>query len=186
MPQEPAPATVRTATVDDARAIAVVQVETWRSAYAGLMPEALLRRMDVDRNAERRAESWAERHRDARVVDLVAERDGEVVGWASVGPTDQDDLPGHGQLFAIYALARTWSSGVGHALMEAAEGCLRDAGFDRACLYVLDGNDRAAGFYERHGWREDGHTWVDERFGYGGVPVPLLERRRIRDLAETP
>lgn len=178
------PATVRTATVDDARAISVVQVETWRAAYAHLMPEALLRRMDVDRNAERRAETWAERHRDPRVVDLVAERDGDVVGWACVGPTDQDDLPGHGQLFAIYALERAWSSGVGHALMVAAEQRLRAAGFDRACLYVLDGNDRAAGFYERHGWREDGRTWIDERFGSGGVLVPLLERRRIRDLHE--
>lgn len=177
--------TVRTATLDDARAIAIVQVETWRAAYADLMPEALLQRMDVDRNAARRAETWAERHHDPRIVDLVAERDGEVVGWACVGPTDQDDLPGHGQLFAIYALAATWSSGVGHALMAAAEASLRDAGFDRACLYVLDGNDRAAGFYERHGWREDGHTWVDERFGTGGVQVPLLERRRIRDLGES-
>lgn len=182
----PLPVTVRTATVDDARAISVVQVETWRAAYADLMPEALLRRMDVDRNAVRRAETWAQRHRDLRVVDLVAERDGDVVGWASVGPTDQDDLPGFGQLFAIYAVAATWSSGVGRALMHEAEQRLRDAGFERACLYVLDGNDRAAGFYERHGWREDGHTWIDERFGYGGVLVPLLERRRVRELGEAP
>ncbi|WP_175414209.1 GNAT family N-acetyltransferase [Agrococcus sp. SGAir0287] len=176
--------TVRTATVDDARAISVVQVETWRAAYAALMPEALLRRMDVERSTARRTETWAQRHRDPRVADLVAERDGEVVGWACVGPTDQDDLPAHGQLFAIYALEHAWSSGVGHALMAEAETRLRDAGFERACLYVLDGNHRAAAFYERHDWREDGRTWIDERFGYDGVLVPLLERRRVRDLGE--
>lgn len=180
----PAAVSIRTATVDDARAISIVQVETWRAAYAHLMPEALLRRMDVDRNAERRAERWDARHVDPRTVDLVAERDGEVVGWAAIGATDRDDLPGHGQLYAIYALARAWSSGVGHALLTEAERRLREHGFERACLYVLDGNDRAAGFYERHGWREDGHTWVDERFGSGGVLVPLLEHRRIRDLGE--
>ncbi|GAA2176682.1 hypothetical protein GCM10009846_31440 [Agrococcus versicolor] len=182
MPEQPV--SVRVATVDDARAIATVQVETWRAAYADLMPAPLLQRMDVDRNAERRATLWDERHADPRAIDLVAERDGAVVGWASVGATDQDDLPGHGQLYAIYAVASTWSSGVGRALMAAAEDALRDGGFERACLYVLDGNDRAARFYERCGWREDGHSWIDQRFGYGGVLVPLLERRRIRDLAE--
>jgi hypothetical protein len=47
---------------------------------------------------------------------------------------------------------------------------------------VLDGNDRAARFYERHGWHEDGAVKEDERIvGNTGVPA-LRERRRVRDL----
>lgn len=60
---------VRTATVDDARAIAIVQVESRCATDAHRMPEALLAPMDVDRDPDRCAERWGagaeERLRDA-------------------------------------------------------------------------------------------------------------------------
>jgi hypothetical protein len=49
---------------------------------------------------------------------------------------------------------------------------------------VLEGNDRAAAFYERHGWHEDGGVMVDERVIGGHTAFALHERRRVRDLAE--
>jgi hypothetical protein len=42
---------------------------------------------------------------------------------------------------------------------------------------VLEGNQRAIGFYERHGWVADGRTKDDVRDG-----VTLVERRYLLDL----
>lgn len=42
---------------------------------------------------------------------------------------------------------------------------------------MLDGNERAARFYERHGWIEDGGTKLDAR-----PEMNLHERRRVKRL----
>lgn len=176
---------VRTATRADARSIATIRVQTWRAAYRGLIDESLLDGLDIDREAERRAGPlWDHYHADPRASELVAEADGAVVGWASAGSARDDDLPGHAELYAIYALPEHWSSGVGHALLTEIERRLRTAEYRRAYLWVLDGNERAASFYERHGWREDGAVKLDERIVGGTGAAPLRERRRIRRLDE--
>lgn len=174
--------TVRPATIADARAIATVRVRSWRAAYEGLIDQAVLDRMDIDREAARRGELWEEYHADPRGGDLVAEGEGAVVGWAAYGRSLDDDLPANGQLYAIYALPEEWSSGIGHALLTDAERRLAEAGFDLAHLWVLDGNTRAASFYERHGWREDGAEKDDDRLIGGANPQTLHERRRVKRL----
>jgi GNAT superfamily N-acetyltransferase len=177
--------TVRDAVREDAGAIARVRVETWRAAYTGLMAQEILDRMDVERETQVRRDRWDELHADPRSAELIAEADGELAGWAAVGPSLDDDLPRDGQVYAIYTLHERWSQGVGHALLVAAEDRLRRAGYTRAHLWVLDRNARAAAFYERHGWTEDGATMTDER-RIGGTSHVLFERRRARDLSEPP
>lgn len=179
------PLRVRRATRDDAADIARVRVETWRVAYDGLIAPEVLDRLDVAREAIARAARWDEHHADPRAANLVAERGGEVVGWAAAGPTDPTEgraFRRHGQVFAMYALPGQWGHEVGHALMMAAEEHLRSAGFRDALLWVLEGNDRAAAFYERHGWREDGGTLVDDRLVRGEAAHALHERRRVKTL----
>ncbi|SFS16104.1 Ribosomal protein S18 acetylase RimI [Microbacterium sp. cf046] len=177
-------ATVRVATRDDTRAIATVRIESWRAGYDGLIAREVLDRMDVEHEARRRGELWDQYHSDPRSVELLAEVDGDLAGWAAVGPSIDEDLPDDGQVYAIYALPRFWSAGVGHALMTDAETRLVAAGFDRAHLWVLEGNERAAAFYERHGWREDGAIQDDDQLIRGDHPQTLRERRRVRDLRE--
>lgn len=173
---------VRRATASDARAISVVRIETWRAAYAGLIADEVLDRLDVDRESERRALHWDEHHADPRSREFVAEVDGDAVGWAAAGPSRDPDGEGLGEVYAIYALPAHWSTGVGHALLAEAERFLRESGFRRARLWQLDGNDRAASFYERHGWIEDGATKTDDRLVGGTAAHALHERRRVRDL----
>ncbi|MES1169133.1 MAG: GNAT family N-acetyltransferase, partial [Leifsonia sp.] len=174
----------RTATREDALAISRVRVDTWRAAYAGLIAQEMLDALDATAEAERRAARWDEGRVDPKVVELIAEVNGVPAGWAALGPSTDDDLPRNGQLFAIYARPEYWSRGVGHALMVTAERHLTAAGYRRAHLWVLDGNERAAAFYEAHGWREDGRTLTDERRTSNGAVHTLFERRRVRDLRE--
>jgi len=149
---------IRRALADDALGVATVHVRSWQGAYRGLLPDVYLDQLDVD---ARRA-GWAAMIAEAdwpRTGTLVAaEANGNVVGFAHVGPARDEDLDPLvvGELASIYLLPQVWGSGVGRRLMLAAVNVLRDAGFGAAILWVLDGNDRAQRFYEIGGWQLDG------------------------------
>lgn len=150
---------IRPATPDDAEAVARVHVETWRAAYAhALSAEGLDSLSVTDR---------AEMHR--RSPPVVAEVDGEIVGFVSVGPGTDPETDG--ELYAIYVLPDHWGSGVGRALMQAGEERLRELGHQHAILWVLEDNPRARRFYEAAGWTLDGTRRPIEIFGQ---PVPEI------------
>lgn len=147
--------TLRDAVLEDARAIAEVHVASWRWAYRGHLPDETLDGLDV---AEREA-GWLEvlSSDDARDQVVVAESAGRVVGFARVGANRDDDaVEGAGELFAIHVAEDVAGVGLGRGLLERSAAALRDAGFDRATLWVLETNDRARRFYEREGWVWDG------------------------------
>jgi GNAT superfamily N-acetyltransferase len=166
---------IRFAAPGDEHGIAVVHVASWQAAYRGLMPQHVL----DDLSVPQREVGWREYVNDPKRVSrtLVAERDGEIVGWAGFGDARENDGPGSGELWGIYVHPSAWSSGVGHALLEAVERELVDAGHATAYLWVLDGNERAATFYARHGWLDDGGTKIEERPG-----LTLSERRHVKRL----
>lgn len=137
---------IRRATESDAAGIARVQVETWRAAYADVLPAETLADIDVDR----RAEQWRGWLGGASST-FVGEVDGEVRGFAGVGEAREEQ--GVGELYTIYVLPGEWGTGLGTRLIERAEEELRARGFDRALLDVLADNPRARRFYERQGWR---------------------------------
>ncbi|MET4921890.1 GNAT family N-acetyltransferase [Streptomyces sp. PSRA5] len=191
---------VRTMTVEDCDAVAAVRIGGWRWAYAGMMPGAYLDAMSVEENAARLrdrltgaestestestkgtestqgTEAGAGTHRTA--VNLVAERDGTVVGWACVGPRRNQDVPDTtGELYALYVRPEHISTGVGRALTEAFVERATTDGFSRLVLWVLKENARARRFYEKAGFTPDG---AQESLDVGGVRVP--EVRYVRTL----
>jgi ribosomal protein S18 acetylase RimI-like enzyme len=139
---------VRRATPDDGRAIAEVKVETWRAAYAGVMSQATLDALDVNEHAP----IWAGYAAADDSGVFVAEDDGTVVGFASVGSCI--DLAETGELYAIYVRPASWGSGAGLALMDACVAWLADR-WDEAVLWVAEENPRARRFYELYGWRAE-------------------------------
>jgi GNAT superfamily N-acetyltransferase len=103
---------------------------------------------------------------------FVAELDGEVVGFASVGACrDEDDA---GELYAIYLHPTCWDKGIGRALLERAEESMRAFGFERAMLWVMEGNERGERFYRAAGWKQDGRK-VDT---FQGAEVSELRYRK--------
>lgn len=83
----------------------------------------------------------------------VAKADAELVGFAYVGD---------GWLYAIHVHPDWIGRGVGMALMAVARQALRELGFTRAALWVLEANERACRFYERDGWVLSGQTRLSE------------------------
>src|SRR6476620_8919564 len=95
---------VRVATAADAEAIGAVQERGWQTAYRNVFPAAELARggvIQVERWRSRLAEppaGWS---------TFVVEGDGSVIGFASVGPSR--DEQGLGELYAIYVDPEMWS-----------------------------------------------------------------------------
>ena len=87
----------------------------------------------------------------------VAELDGQIIGFACVGPSRDDDTdPATCELWGLYLDPAHWGAGHGHTLHTEALDVARASGAAAAILWVLTNNQRARHFYERHGWATDG------------------------------
>ena len=160
---------IREAVPGDAPDFASSQILAWRAAYAGILDASYLAGMDV----ERLTEGWARilGEPDQNVRRLAVTVGGTAVGWSGFG-RPRDDVAGKtGELHALNLLPAYWSLGLGSALFLASVEGIRAMGYERAYLWVADGNARAIRFYERHGWCPDSRTKQDARFD-----PPLLER----------
>ncbi|WP_449408186.1 N-acetyltransferase family protein [Microbacterium maritypicum] len=175
---------IRDARVEDARGVAVVHVDSWRAAYVGLIDQEVLDRQSVDARTTMWS-AWIERSLAGESTDgygsvahrlVVAESGGRILGWASYGRGRDDETGDDGEVAGLYAHPDAWSQGVGSALLRHAEDALRTEGRRHAYLWVLDGNERAIGFYRAHGWATDG----GEKFGEGGSVDGLHELRMSR------
>lgn len=162
---------IRDAVPADAEAIARAHVAAWRTAYRGIVPDALLDRLSVAARYERAREALAA---PGPGRTFVAELDGEVAGWCRTGPARDDDPPGETELWALYVSPDAWGRGTGAAL-------LREAGAEGATyLWTLEANDRARRFYERHGWVCDGtRRERDLSVAVGGAELVLAEIRYL-------
>lgn len=176
---------VREATPADASAIAAIRVAGWRTAYAGLIEQAVLDALDPVAEAVRRRDEWA-----ARPPPVVAEVDGRVVGFVLTGayraaieqPAHWPHEPDAGEVAALYVDPTRQGSGVGRALMTRALADLRAAGHPVARLWVLTGNDRARRFYAAAGFDDESPLGVTHAYLPGGATRPAPEVRYSRRL----
>jgi GNAT superfamily N-acetyltransferase len=119
--------------------LAKVWYDGWQDAHLQILP-AELRRF-------RTLESFRDRLRAAlpnvRVVGPVGAPLGFII------------LKGD-ELYQLFVSAASRGTGVAAALIRDAEERLAEAGVDTAWLACAIGNERAARFYEKHGWRRVG------------------------------
>jgi ribosomal protein S18 acetylase RimI-like enzyme len=157
---------IRDACAHDAGDIAHVHVTTWRTAYRDLVPDWYLEGLDV----ARRTEVWRRLLSDKAngLRTFVVESGDRIIGFASTSPSRDEDVDPQvtGEVLAIYVDPGSWGAGAGRLLMDVACTSLAGSGFRDATLWVLEGNARARGFYEIHGWQADGTVKHDDSRGF--------------------
>lgn len=173
---------IRLATAQDAQGIARVHVDSWRSTYRGIIPDEVLARLSVERRAEGWREAAALSGRSGRTL-VVAEEDGQIVGFAAGGPERTGDPAHTGELYAIYILASHQGRRIGRSLVRHVVEALLSGGHHTMLLWVLATNTGAGRFYASLGGRvvceqltEIGGTGYPE-IGYGWNDLPELLRR---------
>jgi GNAT superfamily N-acetyltransferase len=149
------PYRIRQATPADAEAIVRMHTAAHEECYAHLLPSTFFAgsRESIGERIDQRGPYLASK--DPRLV--AHDESGEVVGLADAGPARDPDLVGIPELYRIYTLSRTYGSGLGSQLLQAA------IGDTPAYLWVLEENQRARAFYRKSGFSPDGarkaQTW---------------------------
>lgn len=130
---------IRGAEPSEVDGLAKLWYDGWQDGHAQVVPAALKRL--------RTLESFAERLRASLPSVRVAGPVGAPLGFVLV----KED-----ELYQLYVSAQARGSGLAAALIDDGEASLAKAGVRTAWLACAIGNDRAARFYEKRGWRRVG------------------------------
>ncbi len=157
---------IRPAALGDAQDIARIYVDSWRSTYAGLLPDQTLLRPNA---VEREARWWRRalaRHRRDNVVYVAEDTAEGLIGFASGGGTRNGQLPYGGEIYALYVRDDFQGVGVGRRLFTVTSERLLTNNGPTLLVWVLNGNP-ARFFYENLGGK-----FVARRSGeMGGEPI---------------
>jgi ribosomal protein S18 acetylase RimI-like enzyme len=185
---------VRRAVKGDATAIGRVHVETWQSAYAGLLPDAMLAQMSDVRQSALWARTLADQ-RESRGVFVADDEEMGVVGFGSCGPVrdlpeglDRTDKGRVGEIYLLYVETDFQNQGLGRRLLDAMFRQLGADSFTIAILWMLADNPTRF-FYEGLGGRLVGERTdtfagadVDEvAYAWRDLVTPLVRRRLAPD-----
>jgi ribosomal protein S18 acetylase RimI-like enzyme len=169
---------VRFARAGDADHLARVQVASWRSCFAGIVPSGLLGELTSDEAAAVWRDRWREaiaspptsRHRVLAAVTGSVPR--EVAGFVSAGPaTDADRWPGtDAEIYEFRVSPERTGQGHGSRLLQAAADTLVGDGFRTVSIWALEADVVLRRFLESAGWAADGARGELDV----GVTVPVV------------
>jgi len=126
---------IRAATEHDAVAISQVHVQSWRTTYAGIVPDEYLATLN-EAECVIVWRQWLSRDIQVYIADL----DGETVGFISGGAIREPVLTYDAELYAIYLLQSAQRQGIGTALLKELAGSLLSRGFKSMIVWVLEKN----------------------------------------------
>lgn len=119
--------------------LAQLWYDGWQDGHAAVVPAALKRL--------RTLQNFRERMRDALPATRVIGPRGGPLGFCTIKADE---------LYQLYVSSAARGTNVATDLIEDGEARLRDEGVKTAWLSCAIGNDRAARFYEKRGWRRVG------------------------------
>jgi ribosomal protein S18 acetylase RimI-like enzyme len=147
---------IRKAAPEDAPAIGLVQVESWRKTYSGIVPDAYLAALDD----EERAAAWKQDLVSGRMFVFVAEDQWGIFGFIAGGGI-RDAIEGYdAELYAIYLMPARQRRGVGQELALTLRDAFLMNGFNSMVVWVLERNLPAVSFYKRIGGIQIAHKTI--------------------------
>lgn len=156
---------IRRARPSDAAAIAAVEVESWRAAYAGILEDRIL----LGLSEARLTAGWdAELRRPRGPVRVWDEPDEGVIGFAHGGAL-RESLPWDAEVFMLYVHPDAQGRGIGRALLEGLFADFVEDGWRSVLVWVLADNP-ARFFYQRMGAR----LALSREIPFHGQTVPVL------------
>lgn len=104
---------IREADVKDAPAIARVTVDTWKTAYRGIINDDYLDKLSY----ADREEGWRQFPFHNSFIYVAEDEDQNIIGFAAAGPERTENPDYMGELYAIYIDQQYQNQGIGSALL---------------------------------------------------------------------
>jgi ribosomal protein S18 acetylase RimI-like enzyme len=136
----------RSASLDDAQAIADFHVKVWRHTYRDLAPAQAHAALDEHYRGRKWREKLASNERDQLV--LVAQTGGRIVGIGAAGAPSEPIFGGRGEIKFLYVDPHFKRRGIGRTLLAQLATHLQALRYPGAALSVVKGNAAAIAFYE--------------------------------------
>lgn len=147
---------VRPATASEIPHLAKLWFEAWQETHRPLMPDGLIRLRTLESFTERLAAMTD----DIRVIDC----DDEPAGFCAIKGDE---------LYQLFLAPAARGTGIAATLIADAEARLAANGVEVAWLACAIGNDRAARFYEKSGWRNAGAFTDHVTTSQGAYPLEV-------------
>ena len=176
--------TIRSAQKADALSIARLHFHTWRETYRGLAPQTVYDAV----TEEIRLARWQNMlsNAESEWIIMVAEAEGQLAGFGAAGPASHEIYQGRAEIKFLYVGAAFKRMGLGRNLLLHLARRLMEAGYDKAGLGVVVGNNPAIAFYEGMGgkriggYTDPGPVWRSENYLYvwDNLPALIAEERK--------
>ena len=156
---------IRPANPADAGAIAEVRVNSWRTTYKGMIPDAYLAAMKVEDSTALWEKILTAAPNTTSV--FVAEGAQGVVGFASGHMLAE---PKHGldaELSAVYLNREAQRTGIGQRLVATVAAAQRAHGATGMIVWVIAGNKPAREFYEKL----SAELLIEQPFSWDGMDL---------------
>lgn len=172
---------IRPALEIDTQAIADVYVETWRSTYAGTLPDTVL----IGMQPEKLMISFARALKHHTEAILVAENDeAEIIAMGSAGANRDKTSKFKGEVYTLYVHPDHQNIGIGEQMLAQLFGALIKQGLNTAVIWVLALNPSRF-FYEamggtRLGERDEklwGTTLKEYAYGWSDLQTAISSGR---------
>ena len=140
---------IRKAKVEDAKGIAKVHVDSWRTTYKGIVPDTFLESLSYEKRELIWEKGITENH-----VYIAEDENGQVIGFSTGGKERTGKYEAYtGELYAIYLLKEYQGQGIGRLLFQAVVEDLKDNNFNSMLIWAIEENP-ACLFYEALGGKK--------------------------------
>ena len=147
--------TVRRVRPGDEDALAYIQTESWKAAFAGILDEETLTRCtDINRATDMYKRLLEEKKGNGYILS-IDEKPHCIAYWDAARDAE---FNGKAELICIHSLPDNWHKGFGSRMMDRVLKDIKDAGYSEAVLWVFRDNARARAFYEAKGFALTEHS----------------------------
>ena len=171
----------RPARLADTRVISEVYIDTWRSTYAGTLPDHVLVGMKADRLSGSFARALAHR---TEIIMVADHPEHGIIAMGSAGGNRGNNATYSGEIYTLYVHPDFQNAGIGETLMAHLFRALAEAGHNSAVIWVLAPNPSRF-FYERMGGQRAGErretlwgtTLQEWAYGWTDLKKIILHKR---------
>lgn len=156
---------IRKASIYDSIGVTKVYVETWKTAYRGIIDQDYLENINYDKQKR----NFMNMLSKESLIYVAESKIGEIIGFATPEVTKDDNNKNRGEVSSIYVLDRYQGEGVGHSLLEKSANALMKSEIMTMIVWVLKDNP-ACGFCEALGGKPK-ETRLDQIGGVDYVSI---------------